>query len=79
MKIKIYTTQTCPYCLLAKKYFQENNLEFEEIDVSNDSEAATEMIEKSGQTGVPVIEIEDKIIVGFNLTAIKKALKRESK
>jgi glutaredoxin-like YruB-family protein len=75
MKIKIYSTPNCPYCLLAKNFFQKNNLEYEEIDVSNNREAAEEMIEKSGQMGVPVIEIDGKIIVGFNLSEIKKALK----
>ncbi|MGC8812153.1 MAG: glutaredoxin family protein [Candidatus Aenigmatarchaeota archaeon] len=73
-KVKIYTTPTCPYCEMAKTFFRENNVEFEEIDVSSDREAAMEMIEKSGQMGVPVIEIDDKIIVGFDVNAIKKAL-----
>jgi glutaredoxin-like YruB-family protein len=76
MKITIYTTSNCPFCLLAKNFFKENNIEYQEIDVSNDREAAKEMIEKSGQTGVPVIEIGGKIIVGFNLSEIKKALKK---
>jgi glutaredoxin-like YruB-family protein len=75
MKIKIYTTSSCPYCLIAKNFFRENNLKYQEIDVSSNRKAATEMIEKSGQTGVPVIEIGGKIIVGFNLAAVKKALK----
>lgn len=76
-KVKIYTTPTCPYCEMAKTFFRENNIEYEEIDVSSDREAAIEMIEKSGQMGVPVIEIDDKIIVGFDVSAIKKTLKLE--
>ncbi|MEM5793956.1 MAG: Uxx-star family glutaredoxin-like (seleno)protein [Candidatus Aenigmatarchaeota archaeon] len=76
-KVKIYTTPTCPYCEMAKTFFRENNIEYEEIDVSSDREAAIEMIEKSGQMGVPVIEIDDKIIVGFDVNAIKKALELE--
>jgi len=74
MTVIIYTTPTCPYCEMAKQFFRENNIEYKEIDVSKDSEAAREMIEKSGQMGVPVIEIDDKIIVGFNKPAIKEAL-----
>ncbi|MEM7825334.1 MAG: Uxx-star family glutaredoxin-like (seleno)protein [Candidatus Aenigmatarchaeota archaeon] len=76
-KVKIYTTPTCPYCEMAKTFFRENNIDFEETDVSSDREAAIEMIEKSGQIGVPVIEINDKIIVGFDVNAIKKALEEE--
>ncbi|MCS7106137.1 MAG: glutathione S-transferase N-terminal domain-containing protein [Candidatus Aenigmarchaeota archaeon] len=76
-KVKIYTTPTCPYCEMAKTFFRENRIEYEEIDVSSDREAAMEMIEKSGQLGVPVIEIDDKIIVGFDVNAIKKALELE--
>ena len=75
IKIKVYSTKTCPYCGMAKDFFKEKKIQFQEIDVSDDTEAATEMIEKSGQTGVPVIEIDGKIIVGFDLPAIKKALK----
>ncbi|MEM7821591.1 MAG: glutaredoxin family protein [Candidatus Aenigmatarchaeota archaeon] len=75
MKVKIYTTKTCPYCYMAKQFFKQNNIEFEEVDVSENRESAIEMIEKSGQMGVPVIEIDNKIIVGFNLKEIKETLK----
>lgn len=74
MVVKIYSTPTCPYCEMAKTFFKKNNIEFEEIDVSKDQKAAQEMIEKSGQMGVPVIDIDGKIIVGFNPQEIKKAL-----
>lgn len=73
-KIKIYTAPGCPYCHLAKEFFKERGLEFEEIDVSQDERAAKEMIEKSGQMGVPVIEIDEEIIVGFDLPKIKEVL-----
>lgn len=76
-KVKIYTTPTCPYCEMAKTFFRENKIEFEEIDVSSNREAAMEMIEKSGQMGVPVIEIDNKIIIGFDVNAIKKVLEEE--
>ncbi len=75
MKVKIYTTPTCPYCEMAKQYFKSKNIEYEEVDVSSDIKGAREMIEKSGQIGVPVIEIDDKIIIGFNKAAIERALK----
>jgi len=60
---------------MAKHFLEENNIEFEEIDVASDRKAAEEMIEKSGQMGVPVIEIDGEIIVGFNKEALKKVLK----
>ena len=75
-KIKIYTTPACPFCQMAKAYFEQEGLEFEEVDVSENPEKAKEMVEKSGQTGVPVIEIGDEIIVGFDLPKIQKALKK---
>lgn len=75
MNVIIYTTPTCPYCGMAKNFFKRNNIKFKEIDVSKDYKAAHEMIEKSGQMGVPVIDIDGQIIVGFNRPAIEKALK----
>jgi len=74
--IKVYSTPTCPYCDMAKDYFKENNIEFKDVDVSTDHVAAAEMVEKSGQRGVPVIDIEGEIIVGFNVPAIKEALEK---
>ncbi len=74
MKVKIYSTTWCTYCFMAKEFFKENKVSFEEVNVESDQKAAEEMIEKSGQTGVPVIEIDGKVIVGFDKPAIKKAL-----
>lgn len=74
-KVTIYTTTTCPYCEMAKRYLKENKVEFKVIDVSKDTKAANEMVEKSGQMGVPVLDIGGQIIVGFDKDAIKKALK----
>lgn len=74
-KVTVYTTATCPYCDMAKRYLKENNVEFKAIDVSKDPKAAKEMVEKSGQMGVPVIDIDGQIIVGFDKDAMKKALK----
>jgi len=74
-KVIVYSTPTCPYCHSAKEFLKENKVPFKDIDVSKDSKAAEEMIEKSGQMGVPVIEIGNEIIVGFDKERIKKALK----
>ena len=73
-KVKIYSTPTCPYCKNAKEFFKENNIKYEDIDVAGNQEAANEMIQKSGQMGVPVIEIDNQIILGFDLPKVKKAL-----
>ncbi len=73
-KVKIYTTPTCVYCKLAKQFFKENEVDYSETDVTKDRAAAQEMIEKSGQMGVPVIDVDGKIIVGFDKPALKKAL-----
>jgi len=73
-KIKVYSTPTCPYCKMAKDFFTEKKVEFEDIDVSQDQKAAHEMVEKSGQMGVPVIMIENEIIVGFDKPKIEKLI-----
>lgn len=72
--VKIYSTPTCPFCLRVKQYLKENNVAFEEFDVSNDRAKADEMIEKSGQMGVPVLDIDGELIVGFDKEAISKKL-----
>jgi len=78
-KVKVYSTATCPYCHMAKAYFKKLGIEFEDIDVSRDENAAREMIEKSGQTGVPVIDIEGEVIIGFNKPEIDRALEKKKK
>lgn len=74
-KVRIYTTPTCPYCHAAKDFLRELKVRFVELDVSKDKKAAGDMIEKSGQMSVPVIDIDGVIIVGFDRGAVKKALK----
>lgn len=64
-KVIIYSTPTCPYCVYAKNFFKEKGVSFEDVDVSKDLTQAMEMVKKSGQMGVPVIDIGGKIIVGF--------------
>ncbi|UCD04303.1 MAG: glutaredoxin family protein [Candidatus Woesearchaeota archaeon] len=74
MKIVIYSTPTCHHCHYAKRFLEENNIDFKEIDVSMDPEAAAEMVMKSGQQGVPVIDIDGNIVVGFNREKIIELL-----
>lgn len=74
MKVKIYTTQHCAYCKAAKDFFRKNGISFEELDVEKGARAAGEMVAKSGQMGVPVIDIEGTIIVGFDKHALQHAL-----
>lgn len=73
--VKIYSTPTCPYCLMAKNFLKDNNIKFQDINVAEDEKARKEMVAKSSQLGVPVLEINGKIFVGFDKEAIKKALK----
>ena len=72
--VKVYSTATCPWCIRAKQFLKENNIAFEDIDVSVNQAAAEEMVQKSGQMGVPVLDINGEIIVGFDKERIKKAL-----
>ena len=64
-KVIIYSTPTCPYCVHAKNFFKEKGILFEDVDVSRDRTRAMEMVEKSGQMGVPVVDIGGEITVGF--------------
>ena len=73
-KVRIYSTPTCPFCVRVKQYLKDNNIVFEDIDVSSNPDMAQEMIRKSGQMGVPVVEIAKEIIVGFDKERIKSAL-----
>jgi len=78
-KVRIYSTPTCPFCKRAKEFFKKHNVEYEDVNVAENDKARDEMVEKSGQMGVPVIEVEDKIIVGFDEQKLKKKLKIEDK
>ncbi len=74
-RVKVYSSPGCPFCQLAKEFLKEKNIEFEEIDVSKDEKAVKELVEKTGQMGVPVIEIDGEIIIGFDKEKLEKALK----
>ncbi len=73
-KVKVYSTPTCPHCNMVKDFLKENAVPFEDINVAENKDAANEIVEKSGQMGVPVVEINGGIIVGFDKDAMKKAL-----
>lgn len=73
-KVQIYTTPTCVYCKAAKKFFKENDIAYEEYDVAINLEKRKEMVEKTGQMGVPVINIGGDFVVGFNQPRIKELL-----
>ena len=73
-KIIIYTTPTCHYCNLAKEYFDENKIKYESFDVLNDLQKRREMVEKSGQLGVPVILVDNEVVVGFDKSRLAKLL-----
>lgn len=73
-KVTVYSTPTCPWCHTVKQFLSDHNVDFEDINVAEDQDKAKEMIEKSGQMGVPVVEIGEEIIVGFDEARIRKAL-----
>ena len=73
-KIMVYSTSTCPFCIKAKQFLKDNNIEFEDIDVAADQSKAEEMVQKSGQMGVPVLDIDGEIITGFDKEKIVQAL-----
>lgn len=73
-KVTIYTTPSCVYCKMAKEYFKANNVAYEEKNVAGDQAAVQEMMQKSGQLGVPVIDVDGKIVVGFDKSTLDELL-----
>jgi glutaredoxin 3 len=73
-KVTIYSTPTCVYCKMAKEFFAKNGVAYEEHNVAADMKAREEMVEKSQQLGVPVIEVDDNIIIGFDQRTLEKVL-----
>lgn len=73
-KVTIYSTQTCHFCGLAKEFFKEHSINYTEHNVSSDLEKRKEMVEKTGQLGVPVIDIEGQVIIGFDEGRLTEAL-----
>lgn len=76
MKVRVYSTEQCPYCHMAKDYLEAKGVAFEDVNVGEDREAAQEMIDKSGQMGVPVLDVGGEIIVGFDVPRIDAALEK---
>lgn len=72
--VTIYSTPTCVYCKMAKEFFLSNDIQYKEYDVAADEKAREEMVQKSHQLGVPVIDIDGEIFVGFNKSELTKAL-----
>jgi glutaredoxin 3 len=73
-KITVYSTPTCPYCVMAKRYLSERGVKYDDVNVAADQARAFEMLTKSGQMGVPVLDIGGQVIIGFNRPAIDDAL-----
>lgn len=73
-RVIVFSTPTCSFCSAAKKYFKQQGVRFRDVDVSRDSAAAREMVRRSGQMGVPVIDIGGKIVVGFDRPRIDRLL-----
>jgi glutaredoxin 3 len=74
MNITVYSTPTCPFCEQLKKFLDEHQVKYADVDVSSDQEKAQEMIQKSGQMGVPVLEVDGEIVVGFDKKKISELL-----
>ncbi|MFP4363631.1 MAG: glutaredoxin family protein [Spirochaetia bacterium] len=75
MPVKLYSTPSCSYCKKAKTFLREKGVTFQEYNVASDLRRADEMVKKTGQMGVPVLDVNGKIIIGFNQPEIEKALK----
>jgi len=73
-EVKVYGTPTCPFCIRVKQFLKDNNVVFEDIDLSADPSKVQEMVERSGQMGVPVIDIDGTIVVGFDKEKISELL-----
>ncbi len=73
-KVSIYSTPSCHFCHMAKEYFKENNVAYEEFDVASNQDKRAEMIDMTGQMGVPVIRIENDVIIGFNKPKVAELL-----
>ena len=74
MKVKVYSTPTCPYCVAVKEFLKENKVEFEDINISQDEESMKMIVEKTGQMGVPVVDIDGELVIGFNRQKIIELL-----
>lgn len=76
-KVIVYSTATCPYCVMAKNWLKERKVEYDDVNVGINQDKAKEMIQKSSQMGVPVIDIDGEIIIGFDRPKMEAALKKK--
>lgn len=74
MPVTVYSTQFCPWCQKTREFLKNNKIAFKSLDVGNDSKAAKKMMELSGQSGVPVIDVNGRIIIGFEESQLREAL-----
>lgn len=74
VKVKIYTTPSCVFCKMTKEFFAANKIEYQELDVASDVQAREEMIQKSGQFGVPVTDIGGQLTIGFDRARLSELL-----
>ncbi len=74
MTVKVYSTPTCPYCHQLKDYLKEKNVDFEDIDVSTNEKEAEAMVKKSGQMGVPVLDVDGTVVVGFDRAKVDELI-----
>ncbi|MBI2658707.1 glutathione S-transferase N-terminal domain-containing protein [Candidatus Woesearchaeota archaeon] len=75
MKVTVYGTKTCPWCKKTREFLEKHKIKFNDVHVEDDKKAADEMIKKSGQQSVPVIDVDGKIILGYDVEKLKDALK----
>ncbi len=74
MVVKLYSTPTCPFCSMTREFLEQHKVAFEDVNVAEARDGAREMIEKSGQLGIPVIDIDGRVIVGFDRSSIESTL-----
>jgi len=78
MKVRVYSTSTCPYCKMAKTFLDEKGIAYDDLDVAADAEARNEMLKKSGQMGVPVIDFDGEVVIGFDREKLAGLIQTEN-
>ncbi len=78
-RVIVFSTSSCPWCTRTKQYLRQNHISFKDIDISKNKQAAMDMVRRTGQTGVPVVLIDNKAVVGFNKSVIDRLLGIKSK
>ena len=73
-EVKVYSTPTCPYCSMVKKFLDDNGISYQDVNVAEDREALDDIVNRSGQMGVPVIDIDGELVVGYNQVQLKEKL-----